>query len=68
MTLQAYGGVYLASNIAATMKAWLAASHFRQVFEDKGRLAHFMRPIPIYVVTAQYPALTGCAAALAAKF
>ena len=67
MTLQAYGGVYLASNISATLKDYLAASDFRRVFEEKGRLAHFMRPIPIYVVTAKFPALTGCAAALAAK-
>ena len=67
MTLQAYGGVYLASNISAMLKDYLAASDFRRVFEEKGRLAHFMRLIPIYVVTAKFPALTGCAAALAAK-
>lgn len=67
MTLQAYGGVYLASSISATIKDHLKSSDFRRVFEEKGRLAHVMRPIPIYVVTAKFPALTGCAAALAAK-
>jgi glucokinase len=64
MTMQAYGGVYLAGGIAPTMVDFLRQSQFRQVFEEKGRLAHFMRPIPVYVITAAYPALTGCAAAL----
>jgi glucokinase len=64
MTMQAYGGVYLAGGIAPTIVDFLRQSKFRETFQEKGRLAHFMRPIPVYVITASYPALTGCAAAL----
>jgi glucokinase len=64
MTMQAYGGVYLAGGIAPSIVEFLKTSSFRHVFQEKGRLAHFMRPIPVYVITAPYPALTGCAAAL----
>jgi glucokinase len=67
MTMQAYGGVYLAGGIAPSIVNELKASSFRSVFEDKGRLTHFMLPIPIYVIVARYPALVGCAAAIAAK-
>jgi glucokinase len=64
MIMQAYGGVYLAGGIAPTIVDFLRNSAFRTVFQEKGRLAHVMRPIPVYVITAPYPALTGCAAAL----
>jgi glucokinase len=64
MTMQAYGGVYLAGGIAPTIVDFLRSSAFRTTFQEKGRLAHFMRPIPVYVITSPYPALTGCAAAL----
>ncbi len=64
MTMQAYGGVYLAGGIAPTIVTFLRDSAFRQTFQEKGRLSHVMRPIPVYVITAPYPALTGCAAAL----
>jgi glucokinase len=66
MTMQAYGGVYLAGGIAPTIVDFLRNSAFRETFQEKGRLAHFMRPIPVYVITAPFPALTGCAAALMA--
>jgi glucokinase len=65
MTMQAHGGVYLAGGIAPSIVRELKAGPFRSVFEDKGRLAHVMQPIPIYVIVAPYPALTGCAAAIA---
>ncbi len=65
MTMQAYGGVYLAGGIAPSIIAQLQAGSFRQIFEEKGRLARVMRPIPIYVIVAAYPALIGCAAAIA---
>jgi len=64
MIMQAYGGVYLAGGIAPSIVGFLLNSPFRATFQEKGRLAHFMRPIPVYVITAPYPALTGCAAAL----
>jgi glucokinase len=65
MTMQAYGGVYLAGGIAPSIIPQLQAGSFRQIFEEKGRLARVMRPIPVYVIIAAYPALIGCAAAIA---
>ena len=65
MTMLAHGGVYLAGGIAPSIVDELKNGPFRSVFEEKGRLAHVMRPIPIYVIVAPYPALTGCAAAIA---
>jgi glucokinase len=65
MTMQARGGVYLAGGIAPSIIGKLLAGPFREIFQEKGRLAHVMRPIPIYVIVDRFPALKGCAAALA---
>ena len=64
MTLQARGGVYLAGGIAPSIVGRLKNSNFRSVFEEKGKLAHVMRPIPVYVIVDRFPAFKGCAAAL----
>jgi glucokinase len=39
---------------------------YRAVFEEKGRIAGVMKPIPWFVITDRFPAFKGCAAALAA--
>jgi glucokinase len=64
MSLQARGGVYLAGGIAPSLVEKLKASKFRAIFEDKGRIANIMKPIPLYVITDKFPAFKGCAAAL----
>ncbi len=65
MTMQARGGVYLAGGIAPSIAAKLQTGPFRAIFQEKGRLAHVMRPIPVYVIVDRFPALKGCAAAIA---
>lgn len=65
MTMQAKGGVYLAGGIAPSIAGRLKAGSFREVFQEKGRLAHVMRPIPVYVIMDRFPAFKGCAAAIA---
>ncbi len=65
MALQARGGVYLAGDIAASILPKLQSGPFRTIFEEKGRLAHIMRAIPIYVIVERSPALKGCAVAIA---
>ena len=65
MTMQAKGGVYLAGGIAPSIVEQLRTGPFRAIFEEKGRLAHVMRPIPIYVIIDGFPAFKGCAAAIA---
>ena len=34
------------------------------IFEDKGRIADVVKPIPVFVITDPFPAFKGCAAAL----
>ncbi|MFO1122744.1 MAG: glucokinase [Hyphomicrobiales bacterium] len=65
MTMQARGGVYLAGGIAPSIVDRLTSGNFRAVFQEKGRLAHVMRPIPVYVIVDRFPAFKGCAAAIA---
>lgn len=65
MTMQARGGVYLAGGIAPSIVGTLKTGPFRAIFEEKGRLAHVMRPIPVYVIVDRFPAFKGCAAAIA---
>jgi glucokinase len=65
MTMQARGGVYLAGGIAPSIVEKLKTGPFRTIFQEKGRLAHVMRPIPVYVIVERFPAFKGCAAAIA---
>lgn len=65
MTMQARGGVYLAGGIAPSIAERLKTGPFRTIFQEKGRLAHVMRPIPVYVIIDTFPAFKGCAAAIA---
>ncbi len=67
MALQARGGVYLAGGIAPSIAAKLQQPKYRAVFEDKGRIAEVMKPIPWFVITDKFPAFKGCAAALNAE-
>jgi glucokinase len=65
MTMQARGGVYLAGGIAPSIVEKLKCGAFRTIFQEKGRLAGVMRPIPVYVIIDRFPAFKGCAAAIA---
>jgi glucokinase len=64
MCLQARGGVYLAGGIVPSLVEKLQAPKYRTIFEDKGRIAGLMKPIPLYIITDKFPAFKGCAAAL----
>jgi len=60
LTLFARGGVYIGGGIIPRLGEHFARSPFRSRFESKGRFAHFLAGIPVYVITAKYPALQGC--------
>jgi glucokinase len=66
LMLGAQGGVYLGGGIPPKIQDALAGPEFRQAFESKGRLAPFLKPIPVYVILARDAGLRGTAAALAA--
>lgn len=64
LTVGAKGGVYLGGGIALALKDYLPQSAFRKRFVAKGRFQGYLEAIPTYLITAQHPALLGCAAAL----
>jgi glucokinase len=65
LTLGARGGVYIGGGIIPRLGEHLATTPFRSRFESKGRFAGFLASIPVYVITARYPALLGCVQAMA---
>ncbi len=65
LTLGARGGVYIGGGIVPRLGDFLAASPFRDRFEDKGRFRDYLSAIPTWLITADNPALLGLAALLA---
>lgn len=61
LTVGATGGIYIAGGILPRFSEHFAASAFRRRFEDKGRLAPFLAPIPTYLVLHPEAALLGLA-------
>ena len=57
----ATGGVFLGGGIAPKLIDKLRASNFRQRFEAKGRLSHYVASIPTQVILHPYAALLGAA-------
>lgn len=64
LTLGATGGVYIGGGIVPRLGDFLHTSPFRTRFEAQGRMDAFVRPIPVYVIHAATPALTGASVAL----
>jgi len=62
--LGAQGGVYLGGGIPPKIQDALAVPEFREAFESKGRLAAFVKPMPVYVILAKDAGLRGTAIAL----
>jgi glucokinase len=59
----ARGGVYIGGGIAPKITSALSTGSFRAAFEQKGRMAEYLAPIPVYVILAEFAALKGAAAA-----
>jgi glucokinase len=65
LTLGAFGGVYVGGGIAPRLLGLMEASSFRARFEAKGRFSEYLREIPTWVITSDFPpALIGAAKAL----
>ncbi len=64
LTLGARGGVYLCGGIIPRFIEYFKTSPFRMRFEDKGRFNAYLAAIPVYVVLAKYPGISGIAVAL----
>jgi glucokinase len=67
VTLGAAGGIYIGGGIVPRLGQRFIDSPFRARFEQKGRFSSYLAQIPVYVITAQYPAFLGVSAMLAAE-
>ena len=67
LTLGAKGGVYIGGGIVPRLQDRFAASKFRQRFEQKGRFAAYLADIPVFLITAEYPAFRGVSVMLSQK-
>ena len=59
LALGARGGIFIAGGILRHMPDYLAASQFRVRFEEKGRLKHFLEPVPAYLILEDDVAFIG---------
>lgn len=64
----ARGGVIVAGGIAPKIEPLLLASAFREQFENKGRLSHYVKSIPTKLLTDADAALRGAARAAQSRF
>lgn len=64
LTLGARGGVYLCGGIIPRFIDYFKSSPFRNRFESKGRFDAYLAVIPVYIVLADYPGISGAAVAL----
>ncbi|TFW16378.1 glucokinase [Massilia arenosa] len=67
VTLGATGGVYIGGGIVPKLGERFERSSFRARFEHKGRFAAYLARVPVYVITAEYPAFVGVSAILAER-
>src|SRR6201996_1953866 len=65
VTLGALGGIYIGGGVVPRLGEFFAKSSFRQRFEAKGRFEAYLKNVPTYVITAEYPAFLGVSAILA---
>lgn len=68
LTLGARGGVYIAGGMVPRFAEFFRASGFARSFADKGVLSPYFQGIPVWLVTAPYPGLTGAGVALQQAF
>jgi len=64
LTLGARGGVYIGGGVVPHLGLAFDVSIFRRRFEDKGRFAAYLRSVPVWLITADAPALIGASRAL----
>ncbi len=67
LTLGARGGIYIGGGIVPRLGERFFTSGFRQRFEEKGRFASYLSPVPVYVILDTFVALKGVSAMLAQK-
>src|ERR1700754_2626422 len=64
VTLGALGGIYIGGGVVPRLGEFFEKSSFRQRFEAKGRFEDYLKNVPTFVITAEYPAFLGVSAIL----
>ncbi len=59
LSFGAQGGVFIAGGIVPRLRDYLPRTQFRSRFEAKGRMRHYVEPIPIYLILHDDPAFIG---------
>jgi len=59
LNLQCSGGVYIAGGIVPRFVEFFENSAFRDCFEGKGRMQHYLQTVPTFVITHKNPGLLG---------
>ena len=55
----AQGGVFIGGGIVPHLRDYLARSQFLARFEAKGRMRHYVEPIPVFVILTEEAAFVG---------
>ena len=55
----AQGGAFIGGGISRHLRGYLPRSQFRSRFEAKGRMSHYVEPIPVYLIVHDDPAFIG---------
>ena len=64
INLATTGGVFIGGGIAIRLADYLQASNIRNRFESKGQMAHYVKPIPTYLIAEPDHGLLGAGAYL----
>ncbi len=64
LTLGGRGGVYIVGGIVPRFTELFLRSGFARCFAEKGPMSKYMVDVPVWLVTAEYPGLTGAGVAL----
>lgn len=61
LTLGAKGGVYIGGGIVPKVAVFFKSSSFRARFKEKGRFSDYLREVPSWIITHEFPAFLGLA-------
>ena len=64
LNLATTGGVFIGGGIATRLLDYLEQGDFRSAFENKGQFAHYVKPIPTYLIVEPDHGLLGAGAFL----
>lgn len=64
LTMGARGGVYIVGGVIPRFAAFFQSSGFASSLCSKGCMSHYLKGVPVWLVTAEYPGLEGAGVAL----